>query len=53
VGDHLGIRLEARGWGTFINASGGIWCGPFGCAVTAGGEVAWQVEGLAGLTIRF
>ena len=26
-GDHVGIRLEARGFGTFVSSSGAIWCG--------------------------
>ena len=53
-GEHIGLRLEGRGYATFINASGGIFCGTgAGCSLAAGGEVVWQGELSAGLTIVF
>ena len=50
----LGLRLEARGYATFINSSGGMFCkGGSGCAVSIKGDTLYQGEGLIGLTARF
>jgi hypothetical protein len=50
--DHIGIRLEARGWFTFTDASGGIFCSG-GCAIAFSGSGFAQGELSAGLQLGF
>jgi hypothetical protein len=53
----LGIRLEARAWGTLIDSDTRLFCGSgaqvAGCAIRIDGSVLWQVEAFAGLVFRF
>jgi opacity protein-like surface antigen len=53
----LGIRLEARGFGTLLDSDTDIFCktGPDNniCAVRIEGTVMWQLETFAGLVFRF
>jgi hypothetical protein len=49
----VGLRLEGRGFSTFIDASGGIFCGSGGCAVFSSSDIWWQFEWRAGLTLAF
>lgn len=53
----VGLRLEARGYGTLINSSSNIFCSTApevsGCAIRVAGDIAGQIETFAGLTIRF
>ena len=53
----LGIRLEARAWGTLVDSDTRLFCrsGPQvgGCAVRLDGHVLWQIEAFAGLVFRF
>jgi len=55
--ERLGIRLEARGFGTLLDSDTDIFCktGPDNniCAVRIEGTVMWQVETFAGLVFRF
>jgi len=55
--DRLGIRLEARGFGTLLDSDTDIFCqtGPDNniCAVRIDGTVLWQLETFAGLVFRF
>lgn len=54
LSDRVGLRGQGRLWLTFINASGGFWCGaPGGCAIGASGEVITQFEFSGGLIIAF
>ena len=51
-------ELEARGFGTFVSSSGAIWCGGGsgggGCGFGfSGGDLLWQYEGTAGVTLLF
>ncbi len=54
---HLGLRLEARAWGTLLSSSSSLFCssGPDGgaCAIAVSGEMLWQVETFAGVVFRF
>lgn len=52
LGKHLGIKLEARGFGTLVDSSGGMFCSG-GCVVQIKGSTLTQGEVLAGLTARF
>ena len=53
----LGIRLEARAYGTFIETNSEIFCGSgpaaAGCAVRIDGKVLSQIETIAGIVFRF
>lgn len=53
----LGLRLEARGFGTLVNSDTDLFCqfGPMSniCAVRIEGTIMWQVEAIAGVVFRF
>ena len=55
--EHVGIRLEVRGYGTFASDSSEIACSGGGgggvCFVGASGMAIWQIEASAGLVLRF
>ena len=52
LGKHLGIKLEARGFATVVDSTGGMFCSG-GCVVQIKGTTLTQGEILAGLTARF
>lgn len=52
LGARLALRLEARGYGTWVNSSGGFFCSG-GCVVSVKGESVTQGEALLGLSFRF
>jgi len=53
----VGVRLEARAFGTLIDSEGGLFChsGPSsaGCALAVDGDVLFQMELKAGVVFRF
>lgn len=53
----VGLRLEARAYGTFTNSSSSLLCesGPnvSGCAIRITGDLLTQIETLAGVVFRF
>jgi hypothetical protein len=53
----VGLRLEARGYGTFTNSGTDLLCqsGPEGgtCAIRLDGDLVTQVEAFAGVVFRF
>jgi hypothetical protein len=50
----LGVRLEVRGYATWIDSTGGLFCkSGGGCAVSIKGSALYQGEGLIGVTARF
>ena len=53
----VGLRLEARAYGTFTNSSTDLLCasGPddAGCAIKVAGDLLTQIETFAGVVIRF
>lgn len=55
--DRIGIRLEARAYGTLLESDTDLFCqtGPSSntCAIRSEGTVLWQVQTLAGIVIRF
>jgi hypothetical protein len=54
LGKHVGLRFEARGYGTLINNESSLFCGNnAGCIATFQGDALYQGEALAGLSIRF
>ncbi|MEE8572355.1 MAG: hypothetical protein V3T20_03760 [Gemmatimonadota bacterium] len=53
VSDRIALRLQASMPVTFIQTSGGMFCGPGGCYTTLGGMGIAQGNLLAGLTFAF
>lgn len=57
--ERLGLRLEARAFGTLIKSGSNLFCvsdpagGTAGCAITVAGEVLWQLQTMAGIVFRF
>ena len=51
--DHIGLRLEGRGYGTWFPNAGAIFCGNGGCNISASGDALFQFEGLAGAILKF
>ncbi|MDH4110663.1 MAG: porin family protein [Gammaproteobacteria bacterium] len=55
--ERIGVRLEARAWGTLVDSDTSLFCasGPEGgiCAIAIDGRVLWQMEAFAGLVFRF
>jgi opacity protein-like surface antigen len=55
----LGLRLEARAFGTLLRSGSTIFCisdpgnGAAGCAITLEGDVLWQLQAMAGIVFRF
>ena len=50
----LGMRFELRGYATWIDSNGGLFCrSTSGCAVSIKGSAFYQGEALIGLTARF
>jgi hypothetical protein len=52
IGNHLGVRIEARGYATLLNSTGGMFCSG-GCTVSIKGTALYQGEVLVGLSGRF
>lgn len=55
--NRVGLRLEARAWGTLIDSNTSLFCssGPQGglCAIRIDGRMLWQFETFAGVVFRF
>jgi hypothetical protein len=51
----IGIRLDGRGYWTFVDAEGDFWAciSGVGCGLAFSVDVAWQAEFTAGLVFRF
>lgn len=55
----VGLRLEARAFGTLVRSGTNLFCvsnpagGTAGCALTVAGDVLWQVQASAGIVFRF
>lgn len=56
IAKHIGLRLEARGFGTLIDSNSRLFCvsaGGGACLIVAEGRMLTQWEARAGLSIRF
>ncbi len=57
--ERLGLRLEARVFGTLVRSGSDLFClsdpgnMTAACAITVSGEVLWQTQAMAGLVFRF
>ena len=57
--ERLGLRLEARLFGSLIRSDSKLFCisdpggGTAGCAIAVSGDVLWQVQTFAGVVFRF
>jgi hypothetical protein len=52
LGDAYALRVEARGYATLVNSSGGVFCSG-GCVVSIKGDTVGQGEVMLGLSRRF
>lgn len=52
LGQHLAVKVEARGYATLVDSSGGFFCSG-GCVVQIKGTTITQGEVMAGITARF
>lgn len=50
---NLGLRLDARAFGTLVESSGGFICADGGCAVSYSGDLLWQGEATASVFLTF
>jgi hypothetical protein len=52
---NIGLRLEGRAFGNFLDSSGAIFCGGSsgGCTIMTSSSVLWQLELNVGLIFRF
>jgi hypothetical protein len=54
VGNRVGFRFEARGYGILLNGNSALFCGGrSGCTVTIKGDGLFYGEVLAGVAVRF
>jgi hypothetical protein len=57
LAERIGLRLEARAFGTLIDNDSRLFCESSSaggtCLIIAEGEILWQTEGRAGISIRF
>ena len=51
--EHVGLRLDARWFGTLFNGSGGVFCSNGACLVTVQGNALSQYTANAGLILAF
>jgi len=52
VAQHVAVKLEARGFATLVNSSGGFFCSG-GCVVQIKGDTITQGEAMVGISARF
>jgi len=50
---HFGLKFEARGFGTFLDSDGAIFCGNGGCRILVASSTLFQYELMAGLNFVF
>lgn len=53
LSDNLGLRFEGRGFYTFVESEGGVWCAAGRCLFAFGGSGLWQGDVSAGLILAF
>ncbi len=54
LGKHVGLRVEARGYGILINNNSSLFCGnATGCVAAIKGDALYQGEVLIGVSVRF
>ena len=55
----IGLRLEARAFGTLLRSGSTLFClsdpgnGTAGCAIRVSGDILWQIQTMAGIVFRF
>jgi hypothetical protein len=52
-GEHIGLRLEGRIYGTVVDGGGAAFCGTGGCSFGFSGNVLWQAEASLGVIFAF
>ena len=51
--EHIGLRVEGRGFGTMFDENSSLFCVNNRCAVRVEGDVIWQFTGFAGVVFSF
>ncbi len=51
--DRLGLRLDARWFGTFFNGSGAVFCSNGACLLNVQGDTLSQYTATAGVVLAF
>lgn len=51
--ENIGLRFEARGYGTAVDSSGSILCGGGGCLIRFKSDLFTQFEAMVGMSIAF
>ena len=52
--ERVGIRLEGRGFATFLDSEGAVFCdSSSGCVVFVASDILWQFEVGAGVSFKF
>jgi hypothetical protein len=52
-GRHLGLRFEARAYGTVLNNNSDVLCTGGNCLIHVSGTLLWQYEANAGIYLSF
>ena len=52
LGERMALRIEARGYATLVNSSGGLFCSG-GCTISIKGDTMTQGEVQLGLSFRY
>jgi len=52
LGERMALRIEARGYATLVNSSGGLFCSG-GCTISIKGDTMTQGEVQVGLSFRY
>jgi hypothetical protein len=50
---HIGLRIEGRGFATFIDSDSAVFCRDFTCAIHVKGNMLWQFGAQVGLIMAF
>jgi len=53
LAEHIGLRVEGRGFGTVFDGNSSIFCVNNRCAVRVKGDVIWQFTGFTGVVFSF
>ena len=51
--EHVGIKLEGRGYGTVLSSDNSVFCRNNQCLIVIDNENLWQFQGTAGLILAF
>jgi len=53
LSEWIGLRFEGRGFGTFTDGNGAVFCSNGYCAAARSGDMFWQFSAFSGLILAF